>query len=117
MAQIRIKRAYDPPAEADGFRVLVDAIWPRGVRRDALAADLWARDAAPSSELRRWFGHDPKRWHGFVERYFRELDARPEALAPIRQQLRHGTVTLVYGARDTEHNQAVALRRYLEESG
>jgi uncharacterized protein YeaO (DUF488 family) len=113
MKQLRIKRAYEPPEKTDGFRVLVDAIWPRGVRKDALKADLWARDVAPSSTLRKWFGHDPARWEAFLERYFAELDAKPEALDPIRAKLREGPVTLVYGARDTEHNQAVALTQFL----
>ncbi len=114
MGKLRIKRAYEPPEPADGFRVLVDALWPRGVRKETLQTDLWAREVAPSAALRKWFGHDPARWEGFLERYFAELDDKPEVLDPVRDKLRQGPVTLVYGARDTEHNQAVALCRYLE---
>lgn len=113
-SELHVKRAYQPAAPSDGFRVLVDRLWPRGVRKDDLLVDLWARDAAPSAELRKWFGHDPQRWDGFLERYFAELDRKPDALEPIREALRKGKVTLVYGARDDQHNQAVALKRYLE---
>lgn len=113
-SELHIKRAYQPAAPSDGFRVLVDRLWPRGVRKDDLKVDLWARDAAPSAALRKWFGHAPERWDGFLERYFAELDRNPGALEPIRQALRKGKVTLVYGARDEQHNQAVALKTYLE---
>ncbi|HEX7036483.1 MAG TPA: DUF488 domain-containing protein [Pseudomonadales bacterium] len=111
---MHIKRAYEPAAPGDGFRVLVDRLWPRGVRKDDLKVDLWARDAAPSAALRKWYGHEPERWEGFLERYFAELDSNPEALEPIRAALRKGKVTLVYSARDERHNQAVALKSYLE---
>lgn len=111
---IRIKRAYEPPARGDGRRVLVERLWPRGVAKAALALDDWCKDVAPSTELRQWFGHRPARWAGFQQRYGRELDAHPEAWAPLVQAAQRGTVTLVYGARDTEHNAAVALRNYLE---
>lgn len=111
--EIEIKRAYEPPAREDGARVLVDRVWPRGVKKADLDIVLWARDAAPSNELRKWFGHDPKRWDGFRQRYFTELRHDPEALKPIRELLRQGTVTLIYGASDERHNQAVALREFL----
>lgn len=110
---IRIRRAYEPPGRADGARVLVDRIWPRGVKKEELAIDEWLRDLAPSDRLRKWFGHDPERWEEFQKRYFAELDERPEPLRALRALARKGRVTLVYGARDEEHNQAVALRSYL----
>jgi uncharacterized protein YeaO (DUF488 family) len=112
---IQIKRAYDPPAASDGTRFLVDALWPRGIKKKDLQLDGWLKDAAPSSKLRRWFGHDPARWEEFQQRYFAELDAKPEALQPIRDAADKGNVTLIYSARDTEHNNAVALLRYLEK--
>lgn len=112
--QLKIKRAYEPAAREDGYRILVDGIWPRGVSRDDLGADVWARDVAPSRELRRWFRHDPGRWDEFRRRYFVELEEVPDAVEAIRRRLREGTVTLVYGARDEHHNQAVALKQFLE---
>lgn len=112
--QIWLRRAYDGPGRQDGTRVLVDRIWPRGVRKDEAAIDLWLKDLAPSTELRRWFGHDPARWDEFRRRYHRELQGRPEALEQLRALARQGRVTLVYGARDQRHNNAVALKEYLE---
>jgi uncharacterized protein YeaO (DUF488 family) len=110
---VMIKRAYEPPARADGRRFLVERLWPRGVRKADLPLEAWLKDVAPSPELRRWFGHDPARWPEFRRRYFVELGSREAALQPLRAAARAGTVTLVYGARDTEHNAAVALREYL----
>lgn len=111
---IKLKRAYDEPASSDGARVLVERLWPRGVRKEALRLDAWLKDLAPGTELRRWFGHDPKKWQEFRRRYFTELDGRPEAVRAIREQARHGTVTLVYSTHDPEFNNAVALKEYLE---
>ena len=111
---IALKRVYEPVEEGDGTRFLVERLWPRGVRKDALVVDAWLKDVAPSNELRRWFGHDPARWQEFCQRYAAELDARPDAWAPIVQADRSGTVTLVYSSHDTEHNNAVALKAYLE---
>ncbi|RMD80370.1 MAG: DUF488 family protein [Gammaproteobacteria bacterium] len=111
---IRVKRVYDPPAPEDGARVLVDRLWPRGLRREAARLDHWAREAAPSDALRRWYGHDPARWEAFRERYFAELDARPEAWRPLLARARRGRLTLLHAARDRERNNAVALRDYLE---
>jgi uncharacterized protein YeaO (DUF488 family) len=111
---IALKRVYEPVEEGDGTRFLVERLWPRGVRKDALVLDAWLKDAAPSTELRRWFGHDPARWREFRERYAAELEARPDAWAPIVQADRAGTVTLLYSSHDTEHNNAVALKAYLE---
>nr|WP_295383141.1 DUF488 domain-containing protein [Pseudoxanthomonas sp.] len=111
---LRIKRAYEPASRTDGKRILVDRLWPRGVSKEKLDAE-WMKAVAPSTELRTWYGHEPARWDGFRERYFAELDAQPEVLAPLREALRHGRVTLIYGARDSEHNQAVALAEYLKK--
>lgn len=111
---LRIKRAYEPASRTDGKRILVDRLWPRGVSKEKLDAE-WMKAVAPSTELRTWYGHEPARWDGFRQRYFAELDAQPEVLAPLREALRHGRVTLVYGARDPEHNQAVALAEYLKK--
>jgi uncharacterized protein YeaO (DUF488 family) len=111
-AMVRIKRAYEAPAKVDGYRVLVDRLWPRGVKKEALRLDFWAKDLAPSPSLRRWFGHDPDRFGEFVRRYATELSRGPAAtlLADITRRAARGTVTLVYGARDEEHNGAVVLR-------
>lgn len=111
---IKVKRVYDPPATDDGARFLVDRLWPRGIAKDALPQDGWLREVAPSDELRRWFGHDPSRWEGFLERYFAELDARPDTWRVLVEAARQGDVTLLYAAKDPLHNNAVALKRYLE---
>lgn len=110
---IHLKRAYEPASDDDGIRLLVDRIWPRGISRQKIAIEAWLKDIAPSTELRQWFGHVPERWEEFRKRYARELDANPDAVAELRQWLKQGRVTLVYGARDEERNQAVALREYL----
>jgi uncharacterized protein YeaO (DUF488 family) len=112
---LRIKRACEPSKPEDGERYLVDRLWPRGVRKGALALKDWLKDVAPSDKLRRWFGHDPARWDGFRLRYRAELEAHSEVLLPLRDALRRGAVTLVYSARDEVHNQAVVLREYLLE--
>lgn len=114
---IRIKRVYEPPEPADGRRVLVDRVWPRGLTREALAIDRWARDLAPSDDLRRWFGHDPARWDEFRRRYRLEL-AAPEREADLEELAaiaRTGTLTLVYSARDPDHNQARVLAEVIAE--
>jgi uncharacterized protein YeaO (DUF488 family) len=110
-----LKRAYEPPASGDGQRFLVERLWPRGVRKAGLRLDGWLKEVAPSPELRRWFSHDPAKWATFKRRYFEELRAHEPALTPLREAARRGPVTLVYGARDTEHNAAVALREYLTD--
>jgi uncharacterized protein YeaO (DUF488 family) len=112
---IRVKRVYDPPELDDGVRLLVDRLWPRGIKKEELRLDDWLKDVAPSDELRRWFGHDPKKWNEFQQRYFAELSNKAEALRPIRDALREGRVTLLYSARDTQHNNAMALRAYMEK--
>lgn len=111
--QIRIKRAYEAPATEDGDRVLVDRIWPRGLRREDAHIDLWLKDVAPSTTLRQWFGHDPARWEEFRHRYRVELAHNREPVEQLRTRSRHGTLTLVYSARDEQHNQAVVLRELL----
>jgi uncharacterized protein YeaO (DUF488 family) len=110
---IKLKRAYDPPAPDDGLRVLVDRLWPRGVSKNSARIDLWLKEIAPSAALRKWFGHDPEKWNKFQTRYFRELRERREAVEELVEHVRRGTVTLVYGAKDEEHNDAVALKEFL----
>jgi uncharacterized protein YeaO (DUF488 family) len=110
---IRLKRAYDPPSSEDGRRILVDRLWPRGVRKANAAIDRWLREVAPSTELRRWFDHDPTRWEEFRRRYRSELSAHPELLNELRTMAREGPVTLVYASRDQDHNDAVVLREVL----
>jgi len=111
---IAIKRAYDPPAAGDGFRVLVDRLWPRGVSKQTLKLDAWMRDLAPSTELRRWVHDDMTQWKEFKKRYFGELKAQPDLVAELRGKARGGRVTLIYAKRDETHNNAAALKEYLE---
>lgn len=111
---IRIKRAYEVAGDDDGYRVLIDRLWPRGIRKTELPLDEWGKELAPSNELRRWFGHDPAKFEEFARRYREELAEHAEALNELVRQARHGTVTLVYGAHDTEHNNAVVVRALLE---
>jgi uncharacterized protein YeaO (DUF488 family) len=111
--RIGLRRAYEPPGPDDGWRVLVDRLWPRGIRRSALPLDEWLTAVAPSSALRRWYGHDPARWQEFRRRYTAELAAAPEAVEPLLARCRQGPVTLVFGARDVAHSDAVVLRDYL----
>ena len=113
---IQVKRVYEPVAVSDGRRFLVERLWPRGIRKEALQIDAWVEEVAPSTELRQWFSHDPAKWIEFRHRYFRELDANPGAWQPILDAVAgHGTVTLIYSSHDEEHNNAVALRDYLEK--
>jgi uncharacterized protein YeaO (DUF488 family) len=110
---IHLKRAYSPPSPADGIRVLVDRLWPRGLRKSDAAIDRWLKDVAPSTELRRWFGHDPARWDEFRRRYRAELSHETDLLDELRTIARKGPLTLVYAARDELHNEAVVLRDVL----
>ncbi|CCJ37182.1 hypothetical protein BN140_2259 [Methanoculleus bourgensis MS2] len=112
---IRTKRIYEEPSEDDGLRVLVDRLWPRGLSKAKAKIDRWEKDLAPTTELRRWFGHDPAMWEEFLQRYRAELEGKEEALARLRREANDGTVTLLYAAKDEEHNNAVALKRYIEE--
>jgi uncharacterized protein YeaO (DUF488 family) len=111
---IGVKKIYEPPAASDGVRVLVDRLWPRGLRKEEAQLDAWLKEVAPSTELRKWFGHDPEKWPEFRRRYFAELDDRAQALRELQSMARAGPVTLLYGARDEQHNQALALSEYLE---
>ena len=112
---IKLKRVYEPASPEDGVRILVERLWPRGIKKDALKLDTWLKEVAPSDGLRRWFGHEPKKWNGFRDRYFAELDANPRTRESVAKAVRRGRVTLIYSSRDTEHNNAVALRNYLED--
>ena len=113
---IKLKREYDAAAPEDGYRILVDRLWPRGLRKEAARVDLWLRDVAPSPGLRTWFGHDPERWSGFRESYLQELEERGAALREIRGlEEREGTVTLLYAAKDEEHNHARVIAEALAE--
>ena len=112
---IQLKRAYDEPSQSDGVRVLVDRVWPRGLARETLRIDHWAKDLAPSTALRKWFGHDRLKWDAFQERYFPELDDAGESLQGLLSKARGGPITLVFGAKDIHRNNAVALKQYLEQ--
>ena len=113
MHTISVKRIYEPRAAADGFRVLVDRVWPRGITKEDAAIDLWARDVAPSTELRKWFGHDPARWDEFQHRYKAELHDHADALEAVLDAGGNKPITLVYSAHDEEHNQAIVLQDVL----
>lgn len=110
---IRVKRIYDPPAKGDGLRILVDRVWPRGMSKEKAAVDLWLKHVAPSTELRKWFGHEPERWPEFKRRYQIELSKHADTLNEIRSRGRKGAITLLFAAKDTAHNNAVALLEYL----
>ncbi len=112
---IQLKRAYDPASPQDGKRFLVERLWPRGIKKTALPLDEWLKEVAPSTELRQWFGHDPAKWREFQRRYFAELEKRPEAWGQLNQLAQRGRVTLIYSSRDQEHNNAVALKSFLEQ--
>lgn len=110
---IELKRAYEKPEPSDGTRILVDRLWPRGLTKEKAAIDIWLKDLAPSAELRKWFGHDPKKWRGFGRRYRAELKQRGDQLRLIKRKAGEGRLTLIYGARDQEHNEAVILKQFL----
>lgn len=114
---IRIKRVYDQAFEEDGFRILVDRLWPRGMSKDKTKVDLWLKEVAPSNDLRKWFSHDPQKWQEFKKRYENELKNKQEQLRKIKQtEKEKGTVTILYSAKDEEHNQAVALAAFLQKA-
>ncbi len=112
--QIRTKRVYEGSDPADGCRILVDRLWPRGVAKSDAQIDFWAKSVSPSNELRRWYGHDPEKWSEFRRRYFEELDSNPDGVSELRAHLDPGTVTLVFSSKETRLNNASALREYLE---
>jgi uncharacterized protein YeaO (DUF488 family) len=112
---LRMKRVYAEPAQDDGRRILVDRLWPRGLTKEKAKVDRWLKEVSPSHELRKWFAHDPRKWPEFKQRYIDELKNLAEPLAVLRQETRHGTVTLVYGARDEEHNEAAVLLELLQK--
>ena len=115
MHTIRIKRIYEPASESDGYRVLVDRLWPRGMKKEAAHFHLWEKEAAPSEQLRKWFAHDPAKWEGFKKKYLAELE-NSEAVGRLAADLRsHQTVTLLYAAHDEQHNNAVVLQEYLAD--
>lgn len=111
---LKVKRVYEPQSDGDGFRILVDRLWPRGLRKDEAGVDLWLKDIAPSKELRRWFGHDPEKWQEFRRRYRDELEQNGAAVADLRQRVEGRPATLLFAARDAEHNNVVALRDFVE---
>jgi uncharacterized protein YeaO (DUF488 family) len=112
---IRLKRVYEKPSRSDGCRILVDRLWPRGLTKERAAIALWVKDIAPSTELRRWFGHDPAKWKQFQLRYREELKQKKETIALLKDKSQKNTITLVYGARDEEHNEAVILQQLLKD--
>ena len=116
-ANISLKRAYDRPVAGDGKRVLIDRLWPRGIKKADAAIDEWMKELAPSTALRKWFGHDPARWHEFRRRYLKELQQQSEQIDRLRTLARQGPITLVFSARDEAHNDAVVLRDFMVGSG
>jgi uncharacterized protein YeaO (DUF488 family) len=113
--EIKIKRAYESPSDNDGYRILVDRLWPRGISKDTAKVEFWPKELAPSTELRRWYGHDPEKWSEFKSRYFAELDDNPELVNEVLEYVRKGTVTFVYSSKEQRLNNAVALKEYIED--
>ena len=111
---LQTKRVYEAEKPADGLRILIDKLWPRGIKKEDLALDEWVKEVAPSDKLRRWFGHKPEKWSDFLKEYHQELDENESSWLPILKKSRHHRVTLLYGSKDTEHNNAIALKQYLE---
>jgi uncharacterized protein YeaO (DUF488 family) len=112
---IKLKRVYDEPFKRDGLRILVERLWPRGVSKEKAAVDLWLKELAPSTELRKWFNHEPEKWPEFRKQYWSELEQKSDLLVLLKHRATEGTVTFVYAAHDEEHNSAVALKQFLEE--
>lgn len=111
---IKLKRVYDKIEEDDGKRFLVERLWPRGIKRESIKLDGWLKDVAPTTELRKWFGHEPEKWEEFEKRYIAELENKKHYLEPILKAAQNGNVTLLYSSKDTAHNNAVVLKNYLE---
>jgi uncharacterized protein YeaO (DUF488 family) len=114
--EIKIKRVYESPSENDGFRILVDRLWPRGISKEKAKIDFWPKELAPSTVLRHWYGHEPEKWPEFKSRYFAELDGNPELLNDLMEHVRRGKVTFVYSSKEQKLNNAVALKEYIESS-
>jgi uncharacterized protein YeaO (DUF488 family) len=114
--KIKIKRAYEQPDRDDGVRILVDRLWPRGLTKEKASVELWLKDIAPSTELRKWFAHDPDKWESFRRRYKTEISHNHDLIKVLKQKAREGTITLIYGARDQKHNEALVLKQFLERS-
>lgn len=112
--KIHLKKVYEAPSKQDGTRILVERLWPRGMKKEDLKMDLWLKEVAPSTDLRKWFSHDPAKWALFQKKYYAELDKNPEGIAVILGALKKGAVTLLYSSKDSEHNNAVCLKKYLE---
>jgi len=112
--ELKIKRVYERPAKDDGKRILVDRLWPRGLTKEKASIDLWLKDIAPTTELRKWFGHDPDKWKEFKKRYHQELKNNKEQVSTLYEQLKKRVVTLVYGAKDEQHNEALVLKEWLD---
>lgn len=113
---LQLKRVYDPAEPGDGYRILVDRLWPRGMSKDQAHIDLWLKDVAPTPALRRWFGHDPSKWQAFRRRYFQELAQNTQAVRLITDRSGRETVTLLYAAKDTQHNHALALQQFIQQA-
>lgn len=113
---IRVKRIYEPPASEDGLRILVDRVWPRGLKKERAKVDFWFKSIAPSTELRKWFAHDLKKWREFCNRYRQELQNKQREVDILRHKIKQGVVTLLFAARDLDHNNAIVLKSYLESS-
>lgn len=114
-SKIKIKRVYEKPDKEDGIRILVDRLWPRGLTKEKARVDVWLKDIAPSTELRKWFGHDPGKWKEFRKRYHRELKGNNEPVAQFKEQMKLGMVTLLYATIDEEHNEAIVLKEWMSE--
>ncbi len=114
--ELKIKRVYEKPENGDGMRILVDRLWPRGLTKEKACIHLWLKDIAPTTELRKWFGHDIAKWPEFMERYVLELDANQKQFSILKEQVNSGPVTLVFAGRDEEHNEAIILREYLQKN-
>ena len=112
--KVKIKRVYEEPSDTDGKRIFVDRLWPRGMTKEKAAIDVWLKDIAPSTTLRKWFAHDPKRWNEIKKKYFKELNENNEQLSVLKEYLKKGKITLVYGAKDEEHNEAQVLLEILQ---
>lgn len=115
LMKVKIKRVYDKPDKEDGKRILVDRLWPRGLTKEKADIDLWLKEVAPSTGLRKWFGHDPDKWDEFQKRYRQELKNNKEKIAVLKERIKRGLVTLVYGAKDEEHNEALVLKKWLSK--